>query len=1272
MSGIFDRFSCLLLLVALAVSCGLPTLHAQQFAASSSEKISSTSTATANKTSQIKLERMLLLLKPTDKQQSALDALLNAQQTRGNAQFHQWVAPAEFADRFAPSSADTNKVATWLRTQGFTVAALPQSRGWIEFSGTAAQVTAAFGTSVAPLQQSIQSASFSGMRYQLSGKASFPASISATIRGLVSLDGTEAVSASTAYHVLDTNVKALAAAKSIETASVLTPALAATLLHLPGASNETSSNTSETSSSETGSSETGAGQSIAILSRSSVRPEDFAAFRKSFGLPESQLEIQPGATKSTPAPGRNEEEAAAMAAASWAGVAAPGAHIMLVPAATTNATDGVDLALAAAVDQSLAGTISIGFSSCESGMNAAHQAFYASVYRQAAAEGIAIIAATGDSGAAACHAASDTSSIQTGLAVNALASTPWNTSIGAVAVSAVSSDSEKAEPSGSIPGSRTVSLNAWQTAAASQSLYATGGGSSTLYPLPAWQSAQGLPAAGTAPSNTQPSQQSASQHRSLPDISLPTVVAAGEMGSKAGSAFCLSAETSNETCRLVSSGGSAVSAAVFSGIAAVLAGKYGPQGNLAPNLYTLEHSDLSLAASNAQSKAAANFSDVTAGSAKLPCESGSANCSQSGEIGFDASAGYDLASGLGSINAQALIHNWATPLDTGTASDTVEMVNVGGMTYNPSASITLTAKVISGSGSTVPTGTIQFYDETVSSNTGTPVTLATDGTASYTEKGQFTNGGHNIAAIYSGDTTYQPNESQPVTINIQPSATSMTVMPSTTTPAGGSIVTVTGIVTATNPGATAPTGLITVNLDGITQGTGTLSTTGTTTSASVSVTVPASGAHTIQGTYAGDTNYNNSTSPAVTVTISKVATVTTIAATPSAITTGTPETFTATLAPATPVTGTTYTLTGTVSFYDGTTLLGTAVVSSNTAILTGITLSSTASHTVTAVYSGDTTYSTSTSAPLLLSATLAPVTVTLTSSVAILSPGQAVTLTAVVTPVNSPPATAEQHPSGYVLFYAGTALVGTQSPVVQSTGYSSVASTFVSSLPAGQYVITAVYSGDPTYGPATSNSLNLSVEDFTISCSSTSITMVQGTTQTVPCTVASLGGLTGAIQVVCEEQNPPTLGAIACSFNPTLVTGSGPTSLTVVTTAGNVSQADARGNSDQDQSHPMQPSHRSPPWPAAGGGAALALAGLLLSPIGRRARCLRQRHGKLLALTLLLAGMASAGLGCSNTVTAVNQTGTPLGLHTLKLTAAADVNTVTVSHYAYLTVNVTP
>jgi len=1176
---------------------------------------------------------MLLLLQPGAAQQKGLAKLLTDQQTPGNAAFHKWLTAAQFADRYALSAGDAAQVVAWLHGQGFAVAALPASRGWIEFSGSLDQVQKAFGTTLNAVESDNGE-----VRYQLTGTASFPASISGLVSGLVSLDGVLSAPAVTVPTELSGSAETLGAVTSLSTAQALTPSLAATWLNLGSIQAKGA---------------TGPGESIAIPVRSNVREEDFAAFRKSFGLPDARLDV----TLAGNDPGRTGDEAVAVLAASWAGVAAPEAKIVLVPAASTNATDGIDLALAAIVDGALAHTVSLGYAACESSLSAAHQAFYAALYAQAAAEGISIVAASGDSGAAACHSPLDTSPVAIGWGVNGLASTPWNTAVGAVAFTADG-----------------AGLTGWQPASAADPAYATGGGYSSIYATPDWQAAMGLPASDPIPANaTGPA---AAHHRYLPDVSLPTAFNPGSGNGIQGLAFCFAGDASSrgaDGCRLVSAGGSAASAALFSGIAAVLAQKYGPQGNLAPNLYALDRIGQGSASSSQSSESA--FVDVTAGGAKLGCEPGSAGCTTlsdgTGEIGFDSAAGFDLATGLGSVNAGVLVANWATPEATGTAPVTVEMTNAGGVTYNPSAIIALSARVLSGSGGTVPTGTVQFYDQTVSANTGTPVTLNASGIATYSENGQFTAGGHNIAAIYSGDSTYESAESQPVTINIQPSPTSLVVIPSTTTPTGGSTITVTGTVTATNPGNSPPTGTLTVNLDGLPQGTATLATSGPTTSGSVSVVVPTAGSHTVQGVYSGDVNYNNSTSPSVTITVAKGATVTSISAAPSTLTAGVPETFTATMAPATTTTAA-YTITGTVSFYDGgTTLLGTATISSNTAILTGIVLSATSAHTITAVYSGDTNWSASVSSPLVLQPILLPVTVTLVASNNVLAPGQSATLTATVTPVNLPISTVEQHPTGSVYFYAGTTLIG-ETSLTSGSGDTGVATVFVPSLPAGGYVVTAQYAGDTTYGPAVSNSLNLMVEDFTISCSTNSVTVVQGQTASVTCSVASLGGLTGPIQIVCAEQNPPQVGSIACNFVPTVVNGTGQATLTIATTAGNISQSSLHSNPDAGGLRGPDNRHGPLLWPVVGSRVALAFAGLLLLPIGRRARWLRHRRGRVLGLALLLAGLAGTGLGCNNSVTLANNGGTPLGVSTLKITAAADVNTVTVSQYAYITVDVTP
>src|SRR3974390_3465087 len=92
----------------------------------------------------MQLNRMMLVLPPSPEQQAALDQLLVEQQDPRSPNYHKWLTPAEFADRFGPPKADIATLSAWLTSQGFTVDEVARGRNWIAFNGTAAQVEAAF------------------------------------------------------------------------------------------------------------------------------------------------------------------------------------------------------------------------------------------------------------------------------------------------------------------------------------------------------------------------------------------------------------------------------------------------------------------------------------------------------------------------------------------------------------------------------------------------------------------------------------------------------------------------------------------------------------------------------------------------------------------------------------------------------------------------------------------------------------------------------------------------------------------------------------------------------------------------------------------------------------------------------------------------------------------------------------------------------------------------------------------------------------------------
>src|SRR5258708_23604788 len=94
------------------------------------------------------MDRMLLLLEQDAQQQNALDALLEAQQERVSPEYHQWLSPETFGQRFGASERDVERIVDWLAGHGFEVEPVASGRRQIVFSGTAAQVQSAFHTEV--------------------------------------------------------------------------------------------------------------------------------------------------------------------------------------------------------------------------------------------------------------------------------------------------------------------------------------------------------------------------------------------------------------------------------------------------------------------------------------------------------------------------------------------------------------------------------------------------------------------------------------------------------------------------------------------------------------------------------------------------------------------------------------------------------------------------------------------------------------------------------------------------------------------------------------------------------------------------------------------------------------------------------------------------------------------------------------------------------------------------------------------------------------------
>jgi hypothetical protein len=316
-----------------------------------------------------------------------------------------------------------------------------------------------------------------------------------------------------------------------------------------------------------------------------------------------------------------------------------------------------------------------------------------------------------------------------------------------------------------------------------------------------------------------------------------------------------------------------------------------------------------------------------------------------------------------------------------------------------------------------------------------------------------------VVAYFAGDLqNWSTTGTGDLTVALAATTTALT---SDTNPSNvGQTVTFTATVTPATSGSTGvPTGTVAF-MDGTTQlGTGTLNASGVATFSNGSL---ATGTHAITAVYQGDPNFSTSTSTAVSQVVNQVTTTTALTSGTNPSVAGQPVTFTATI---TPATSGGVTPTGTVSFMDGTTQIGTGTLdSSGTATFTTSALDvSGTPHSITAVYGGDANYATSTSSAVSQVVNQASTTTTLTSDVNPSAPGQTVTFTATVAAASPGAGT----PTGTVDFLDNGTQIGTG-----TLNASGVATFSSSTLTTGTHAITAMYVGDENYTTSTSDAVS--------------------------------------------------------------------------------------------------------------------------------------------------------------------------------------------------------
>ncbi len=403
--------------------------------------------------------------------------------------------------------------------------------------------------------------------------------------------------------------------------------------------------------------------------------------------------------------------------------------------------------------------------------------------------------------------------------------------------------------------------------------------------------------------------------------------------------------------------------------------------------------------------------------------------------------------------------------------------------------VTFTATVRPASGSNIPTGIVTFLDGTTS--VGASV-LNSSGVATLTIN-TLALGAHSITASYPGDTYDHASTSSPLSLTVSASVVSTTTQLSASAasvPAGGS-VTFTAAVVPTKGNGT-PTGSV-VFLDGSQPlCTATLNTNASATCTSIFTQM---GAHSITASYGGDSGDFASVSSALTLNVGVDPSATTLQASTNSIAANNPVTL---LANVRPTVGSGIP-TGTVTFLDGSTTLGTAALNSRGSASISTSALAVGIHTLTATYAGDSNNLPSNSGSVLLSVTVLSTTTELDASASSVAPGSSVTFTASVIPSSG-----TGTPTSTVTFKDGAATLGT------GTLTAGVATFTTSSLALGSHSITAVYSGDSKDAASTSGVVEVTIAGTSVATNtalhSSTNSLTYGGSVTLTATVTPTSG----------------------------------------------------------------------------------------------------------------------------------------------------------------------
>jgi subtilase family serine protease len=349
-----------------------------------------------------RLSQMILMTTPSAAQQTALKQLLAEQQDRSSHSYHKWLTPAQYADHFGLSPNDMNRLTAWLKSEGFTIISIASGRNAVSFSGTAAQVESAFKTEI--------------HFYNVNGEQHFanatplivPSALSGIVTGVIGVHNFLMHPTSRFQASSGPRMRANYYDASIGFQNFLGPGDVAVMYDINGLYTGTPAIN-------------GAGETIAIVGQTDIFLDDLNDFRAGFGLtqisasnctlsssglitacndPLFKYVLVPGSTDPGQADSLSDDLPEADLDIEWSGAVAPGAQIIYL---NTPSGTGVISSLHYALDPPQgtaipATVVSMSYGACEFHNGNDLEDLLA----QGLLEGVTIMSAAGDTGAAAC------------------------------------------------------------------------------------------------------------------------------------------------------------------------------------------------------------------------------------------------------------------------------------------------------------------------------------------------------------------------------------------------------------------------------------------------------------------------------------------------------------------------------------------------------------------------------------------------------------------------------------------------------------------------------------------------------------------------------------------------------------------------------------------------------------------------------------------------------------------------------------------------------